>query len=170
MPPILQLDLQQILSQAISFAVLVVVLRKFAWGPLLGVLDARRARIEDDLAQAAESKNELSRLQAEISQRLAKIDEESRNKVQQALLDAKRVSLEIQEQARTQARAILAKSQETVEQELAQAKVVLRDQIADMTVQAVERILQQKLDAKADEKLIGGILDELERTTPQSSG
>ena len=167
MPPILQLDLQQILSQAISFAVLVVVLRKFAWGPLLGVLDARRARIEEDLARAAESKTELARLQAEISARLTKIDEEARNKVQQALLEAKRVSLEIQDQARTQARAILAKSQETVEQELAQAKVVLRNQIADMTVQAVERILQQKLDAKADEKLIGGILDELERGTPR---
>lgn len=169
MPPILQLDLQQILSQAIAFAVLVVVLRKCAWRPLLGVLDARRARIEDDLAHAAESKTELSRLQAEISARLSKIDEEARNKVQQALLDAKRVSLEIQEQARTQARAILAKSQETVAQELAQAKVVLRDQIADMTVQAVERILQQKLDAKADEKLIGGILDELERGTPRAA-
>lgn len=169
MPPILQLDLQQILSQAIAFAVLVVVLRKFAWGPLLGVLDQRRARIEEDLARAAESKTELARLQAEISSRLAKIDEEARNKVQHALLDAKRVSLEIQEQARTQARAILAKSQETVAQELAQAKVVLRDQIADMTVQAVERILQQKLDAKADEKLIGGILDELERGTPRAA-
>jgi F-type H+-transporting ATPase subunit b len=170
MPPILQLDLQQILSQAISFALLVVVLRKFAWGPLLGILDQRRARIEADLRQAAESKEALGRLQHELSTRLAKIDEETRNKIQQALLEAKRVSLEMQEQARVQARAILAKSQETVEQELAQAKAMLRDQIAEMTVQAVERVLQQKLDQPSDDKLISGILDELERQAPRQAG
>ena len=161
MPPILQLDLAQILSQAVSFVLLLAVLRRFAWRPLLGILDQRRAHIEGELRAAAQSRVELAHLQQDYAQRLAKIDEEARGKIQQAILEGKRIGMEVQEEARLQAREILAKSKETIEMELAKAKVTLRDQMADMTVDAVERILKQKLDAATDHKLIDSILDEL---------
>ncbi len=159
----LQLEWQQLLSQAISFLVLVWIMKRFAWRPLLGVLDQRRARIEQDLSEAASKKEELARLQAEYGQRLAKIEEEARTKIQQAILEGKRISLEVQEQARQQARAIIAKSQETVELEIAKARVTLRDQVAAMTIEAVERILQQKLDPKTDHTLVESVLNELEQ-------
>jgi F-type H+-transporting ATPase subunit b len=160
---VLQLDLQQVLSQAISFIVLLMILRRFAWRPLLAILDERRRHIETTLQDVAKKKAELERLQVDYSQRLAKIDDEARVKIQQAVLEGKRIALEVQEEARAQAQAILAKSKETVELELAKAKVTLRDQIADMTVEAVERVLQQKLDAKADRALVESVIDELER-------
>ena len=158
----LALDLQQILSQAISFIVLLMILRRFAWRPLLTILDERRRRIETTLGDVARQKVEMERLQADYSQRLAKIDDEARVKIQQAVLEGKRIAMEVQEEARAQAQAILAKSKETVELELAKAKVTLRDQIADMTVEAVERVLQQKLDAKTDRQLVDSALEELE--------
>ena len=158
----LALDLQQILSQAISFIVLLMILRRFAWRPLLTILDERRRRIETTLGDVARQKTQMERLQADYSQRLAKIDDEARVKIQQAVLEGKRIALEVQEQARAQGQAILAKSKETVELELAKAKVTLRDQIVDMTVEAVERVLQQKLDAKTDRHLVETVLDELE--------
>ena len=159
----LALDLQQVLSQAISFIVLLWLLRRFAWRPLLTILDERRRHIETTLQDVASKKTELERLQADYAQRLAKIDDEARVKIQQAVLEGKRIAIEVQEEARAQAQAILAKSKETVELELAKAKVTLRDQIADMTVEAVERVLQQKLDAKTDRALVESALDELER-------
>ena len=61
-----------------------------------------------------------------------------------------------------QASTILTKSKETVELELAKAKVTLRDEVATMTVEAVERILRQKLDAAADRRLVETVLGELE--------
>ena len=158
----LQLDLQQILSQAISFVLLVLILKRFAWRPLLAILDKRRAHIEEELRQVAQSKAQLTQLQADYSQRLGKIDEEARVKIQQAILEGKRIALEVQEEAREQAQAILTKSKETVELELAKAKVTLRNDVAAMTVDAVERILQQKLDSKTDRHLVDSILDELE--------
>ena len=164
----LQLDLQQVLSQALSFLILLWVLRRFAWKPLLGVLDARRRTIEDELRHAAQGRQDLERLKMEYSERVAKIDEEARAKIQQAVLEGKRISLEVQEQARAQGQAILMKSKETVELELAKAKVTLRDELASMTLEAVERILQQKLDAKADRQLIDAALDDLERGKVQS--
>ena len=167
MPPILQLDLAQILSQAFSFVLLVWVLRRFAWRPLLGMLDQRRARIEDELRAVAQGRAELTALQQDYAQRLAKIDEEARAKIQQAILEGKRIGMEVQEEARAQAREVVAKSKETIELELAKAKVTLRDQMADMTVDAVERILKQKLDAATDHKLIDSILDELAAPSQQ---
>jgi F-type H+-transporting ATPase subunit b len=168
MPAFLQPDIQQIISQAISFLLLLVILRRFAWGPLLTILDQRRARIEGDLKHAADAKVEVARLREELDRRLAKIDEETRAKIQQAILEAKQISLQIQDEARTQGKAILAKSKETVELELAQAKVMLRDQVAEMTVQAVERVLKQKLDASADQRLIESILIDLEGTASRT--
>ena len=163
MPPVLQLDLQQIVSQALSFLLLLWVLRRFAWRPLLSLLDQRRSRIEEELRQVAQSRAELARLQEDYGRRLAAIEEEARTKLQQAILEGKRISVEIQEQARAQGSAILSKSKETVELELAKARVVLRDQVVQITMEAVERILRQKLDAKADRHLVDAVLDELER-------
>ncbi len=160
----LQLDLQQILSQAISFALLVVILKRFAWKPLLAMLDHRRAHIEEELRQVAQSRAEMTRLQQEYSQRLAKIEDEARVKIQQSVLEGKRIAIEIQEQARTQAQAIMAKSKETIELELAKAKVSLRDQMAGMTLEAVERVLRHKLDPAADRRLVDAVLDEIEKS------
>ena len=158
----LALDLQQILSQVLSFLVLLWLLRRFAWRPLLTILDRRRAHIEEELRHVAQSKAQLARLQDEYGQRIAKIDEEARVKIQQAILEGKRIAIEVQEQARTQAHAILTKSKETVELELAKAKVTLRDEVAAMTVDAVERILKHKLDDKADRHLVESVLEELD--------
>ena len=162
MPAFLQPDLQQILSQAVSFLILLALLKRFAWRPLLGALDQRRARIEEELRHVAQSKTELARLQADYRQRLAKIEEEARVKIQQAILDGKRIAIEIQEQARAQGAAIIAKSKETVELELAKAKVTLRDHLVAMTMEATGRILHAKVDAKVDRQVVDAVLDELE--------
>ena len=168
MPAFLQPDLQQILSQAVSFLLLLWLLRRFAWGPLLGVLDLRRNRIEEEFRQIAQTKSELARLQEDYGRRLAAIEEEARTKIQQAILDGKRVGAEIQEQAREQAAAILAKSKDAVEMELAKARVTLRDQVARMTIEAVERVLRGTLDAKTDRRLVDQILEELDRAQARS--
>lgn len=162
MPSFLQPDLAQILSQAISFVLLVVILKRVAWKPLLGILDARRAHIEEQLSQIAQSRVELGTLQADYAQRLAQIDEEARVKIQQSILEGKRISMEVQEQARAQALAILTKSKETIELEFAKAQVTLRDRMAEMTVAAVEHVLRKKLDAKTDHQLVDAVLAELE--------
>ena len=161
----LELDVQQIISQALSFLILLWVLRRFAWKPLLGALDARRQHIEDELRKVSESRQEMIRLQTEYAERITKIEDEARDKIQQAVKDGKRIAGEIQEEARGQAHAIITKSKETVELELAKAKVTLRDQVATMTMDAVEKLLHQKLDAKADRKLVETTLDELERSS-----
>ncbi len=153
--------LAQILTTALGFFLLVLVLRKLFWANILQLLDARRARIEQDLQQAAASRAEMAQLQQEYAQRLEKINEEARAKIQDAVQEGRRIASEIQEDARAQAQGILAKSKETIELELAKAKVPLRDELADMTIEAVSDVLRQKLNPETDKALVSSILDEL---------
>ena len=165
---ILQLDLQQVISQAFSFLLLLWVLRRFAWRPLLAMLDERRARIERSFQEARERQDELTRLQEDYSRRIAAIEAEARTKIQESIKEGKRVALEIQEQARAQGAALITKSKETVELELAKAKITLRDQMVALTTDAVERILREKLDAEKDTRLVEAVLDELDREPPSA--
>ena len=80
-----------------------------------------------------------------------------------AILEGKRVSVEIQEQARAQGFVLMNKAKETIELEIAKAKVTLRDQMAGLTVEALERVLRRKVDERADRQLVESVLDELER-------
>jgi len=168
MPPVLQLDLQQIVSQALAFIVLVWAMRRFAWKPLLATLDARKARIEDGLKQIEEGKAQAERLQQQLQSRLEKIDEETRNKIQDAIRDGRRVAAEIQDEARAQAQEILAKAKDTIELELAKAKITLRDDMTDMTLLAVQDLLRQKLNPETDKALVASILDELSQSSKPS--
>lgn len=153
----------QILTTAAGFFLLVFFLRRFFWNTVLQMLDERRARIEEGYRQIEQGKREMAQLQADITKRLAAIDDEARSKLQQAILEGKRIGIEVQEQARAQAQQILTKSKDTVELELAKARTILRDQVAQMTIEAVEKVLAQKLDAKTDAALVNAALDELER-------
>ena len=155
--------IQELSIQVVGFLLLFIIMKRVAWHPLLGVLDQRRAHIEEELRQAAKRKAELARLQDDYTQRLAKIEDEARSKIQQAILDGKRIAMEIQEQARAQGYAIVTKSKEAIELELAKAKVTLRDQVAQMTLEAVERILRQRLDERTDRRLVDAVLDEMEQ-------
>ena len=103
------------------------------------------------------------RLQGEYAQRLAKIEDEARVKIQQAILEGKRISSEIQEEARAQSSALVNKAKETIDLELAKAKVTLRDELAAMTLDALERILHERLDEEKDKRLVQSVLEELEQ-------
>ena len=153
----------QILTTVVGFFLLVAVLRKLFWRSVLQLLDDRRRRIEEGLQNVTRSQQKLDRMQEEYSHRLAKIEDEARTKIQQAILEGKRISLEVQEEARAQAQAAMTKAKETVELELAKARVTLRDQVAAMTMEALERVLRQKLDAKTDRHVVDEVLDDLER-------
>jgi F-type H+-transporting ATPase subunit b len=156
--------LAQIVTNVVGFLLLVFILRRFFWNAVLRVLDARRARIEDGLRSIEQSTRDLERLKQELRDRLAKIDGEARVKIQQAIVEGRRIAQEIQEEARAQALGLIAKSKETITLELAKAKVSLRDELADLAIDAIERLLKQKCDPETDRALVAAVLEELGRS------
>ncbi len=160
----LDISIQEILTQTFGFAVLVLILKKFAWRPVLELLEARRAKIATGLGEIDKAKSDVETLKADYSKKIALIQEEARGKIQEAIQEGKSVSREIQESARKQAKEILEKSKDDIAIETAKARISLRNEIANLVAFATERIVNEKLTEKKDEELIAKYLKDLEQS------
>lgn len=159
----MNLSIQEILTQAFAFAILVFVLKKFAWKPLLQLLDERREKIRSGLEDIEQSKKDVEVLKQKYEELRAKIEEEARDRIQQAVSEGKRVGRELQDEARQEARKILDKAKDDLALEVAKAKVALREQIANLTLATTERLIREKMDAKKDKDLILQLIEDLEK-------
>ena len=162
----MQLLWQEILTHIVGFLILLVLLRRFLWTPVLGMLEARRAQIAQGLADVERAKTEIERVKTEYGERLHRIEEEARVKLREATLEGKRIGAEIQEQAHVEARKIIEEMKNKLHLEIAQAKVELRNQIAGLAVDATERLLRERLTDGKDRELVTRFLGELETTKP----
>lgn len=162
----MEIDPKQILVHALGFLILLAILRKFAWGALLGAMEQRSRRIASEFEGIEKAKLELDRLKQDYQQHLAKIEEEARGKIQQAVNEGRRVASEIEEEARAHARETLEKTKETIAQEVAKARVELKEQVVDLAIQATHKILQQNLDEETDRRMIEAFIREIDTLSP----
>ena len=158
----MSLSLQEILTQALGFVLLVWVLKRIFWKPVLGALEARRQKIEEAFRQIENQKKEIESLRSDYTSRIAKIEEEARGKLQEAVDEGRRVSREIQEKSRDEAKAILTRSKEDLGLEIAKAKIELRREIAGLTLLAAEKLLREKMSEEKHREKILEMIDELE--------
>lgn len=149
--------------QLLAFLIVFWTLKSLAWKPLMAMLDARSEKIRAGLASLEESKKEVETLKAKYEESRAKIEEEAREKIQQAVTEGKRVAREIQDGARNEARSLLDKAKEDLALEVAKAKVTLRNEITDLTLASTERLVSQKMDAKRDRELVLEFIEKVER-------
>ena len=161
----MNLSIQEILTQAGAFILLVWVLKKMAWKPLLQLLDERREKIQKGFSEIEAAKRDLEKLKADYEHARNHIEEEGRRRLQEAIDEGKKIARELQEEARREARAVLDKAKEDIQLEAAKAKVTLRNEIADLTLAATERVLNEKLDSTKDKELVLDFIEDLEKLT-----
>ena len=159
----MNLSIQEILTQAAAFILLVWVLKRMAWKPLLKLLDERREKIRTGFEEIEKAKKDVEELKRQYEQAHARIDEEGRQKLQQVIDEGKRVARELQDGSRREARTILEKAKEDIVLEVAKAKVTLRNEIADLTLAATERLLGEKLDETKDKEIVLDFIEDLEK-------
>ena len=153
--------LAQFVVNILAFLLLLAILKKFAWGSLLKLIDERRDKIASEFEGIEKAKQELEKLKVEYQAHLTKIEEEARGKIQQAINDGRRIASEIEEDARTHARETLEKTKETVTLEVAKARVELKEQIVDLAIQATHKVLQQNLDEETDRRMIEAFIKDI---------
>ena len=158
----MSLSLREILTQALGFLLLVWVMKRIFWKPLLASLEARRHGIEETFRQIEERKKEMEKLRSDYEARIAKIEEEARQKLQEAVDQGRGIAREIQEKAREEARAILTRSKEDLGLEIAKAKIELRREIAGLTLLTAERLLKEKMNEEKHREKILEMIEELE--------
>ena len=160
--------LAQFVVNILAFLLLLAILKKFAWGSLLKLIDDRRHKIASEFEAIEQAKLEIEKLKVDYQERVAKIEEEARGKIQQAVDEGRRVGAEVEEGARAHAREILEKSKEAIALEVAKARVELKDQVVDLAIQATHKILQQHLDEETDRRMIEAFIKEINAVDPST--
>ncbi len=145
------------IGQIVVFLTLLFLLKKYLYGPLNDLMEARSRKISEGLAAADAGKQARARAQAEVKGQL----KEARAKAQEILTAAGKRAAEIEEEttnkARVEAGKILDAAREEVNAELNKARQELRKEVADIAMLAAERVLQVELD----ETRHAGLIDEV---------
>lgn len=158
----MNLDFGQIVTQVIGFVIAVLVLKRFAWGPILKLLDERREAIAGRFAEADTAKQGAERLRMEYEGRMREIDAEARKKMQEAIGEGQRVASQIKEEARREGRDAVARAREEAEHERAKARILLRDDIVEMALSATEKVVGERLDPEKHRRLVDEFIQDVE--------
>lgn len=150
-----------VIWMAIVFLIVLILLRKFAWKPILGMIKAREESIENALKSAEKAKAEMQSLQADNERILA----EARNQRDIMLKEAREMKETIINEAKGKAKAeadkLLALSREAIQNEKMAAITELKNQVAILSIDIAEKILKRELSAENKQKdLIGDLLKE----------
>ena len=153
--------LAQFVVNILAFLLLLWILKKFAWGSLLKLIDERREKIASEFDRIEKTQRELAQLKTDYQEHLVRIEEEARVKIQQAVAEGRRVASEIEEEARARNRESLEKTKEAITLEVAKAREELREQVVDLAIQATHKILRQHLDEETDRRMIEAFIKEI---------
>jgi F-type H+-transporting ATPase subunit b len=158
----LELNLNLFLYQLgifVVFAVVVAVIYKLLLAP---VLRERRERIEGDLARAAQARADANDLKERYEKRMTEVGDEAAGVLKRVHEEAARHREELLRQARRQAEALMAKTEELIAIEEAQALAKLRAQVADMAVAVAGRVLEETRTGERERALAEKFAAELE--------
>ncbi len=166
----LGIDLWGFLVQLVAFVIFVWLFWKFALGPITRILDQRQDRIRESLEAAERMKVELAATAQRNEEALAEARRQAQQVVTQAREAADATLARAREDAARQGDEYLARAQATLQQETQQARLMLRQEVADLSVMAAEKIVRKNLDPAAQARLIEETLAEAGAGTNGASG
>ena len=155
------IDFKQVATQIVGFLIFLWLIRKYAWGPVLETLEARRAKIVGDLAHAEKEKQDAAALKADLDRQLKGIEAQARQKIQEAVSEGQRIAADIKSDAQGQARERLERAEADIQTERLKAEKALQEDVAKMAVQGAEKILKKKLDEAEQRRLIAEYVAEV---------
>ncbi len=146
----------------ISFSVILFILKKFAWKPILKALEERENTIDTALKSADKAREEMEHLKADNE----KIIKEAKNIRDNLLKEARQIKdkiiSEAKQKANSEANIIIADAKRQIENEKEAALDEIKNQIADFSVEIAEKILKKKLEKTKDQNdLINKLINEI---------
>jgi len=164
--PLVQLDPGLYIWTIVVFLVLLGLLARFAWKPLLEALEARQESIRRSLDDAAKAKQELERLQVESQRILAEARAEADTIVARTREDAARLRDELRAKAQQESATIVKNAQKQIELETARAVQQIRHEAVDLSIAIASKLLQRNVSKADNERLIEDTFKQLEAQRP----
>jgi len=132
----------------VSFLILVLLLAKFAWKPIMNGINARNKSIEDALLLAEKTKAEMLTLQAD-NERIVKEARAERDALLKEAREMKdQLIAQAKEQAHTEAEKLIAGAKDSIQKEKQQALQELKMQVAEISIEIAEKVLRKELENK----------------------
>jgi F-type H+-transporting ATPase subunit b len=154
----LGINLPTLIAFIVNFAILYFLLQAFLFGPVMKNLDERRRRIADSLRAAEDVQRQSAENQRAVQESL----DQARREGQQLIAQAQQAGNRIQDEARAAARqeqeAMLTRARTEIQLERDSAIGELRQEFAELTIEAAEKVIGQSLDRQAHERLINQVL------------
>jgi F-type H+-transporting ATPase subunit b len=160
---LLSVDVTLLWATIVVFALFAWVLGKFAWGPLLKIVDEREKTIRDQVDSAQQAAADAKDLLVQHQEMLKGAGREREEILQKAVKEAEQVRVDLVTKARADADQVVSKAREQMQREKDQAIAELRAQVADIAVEAASRIVKSSLTEEAQRKLVDDYIKELPR-------
>lgn len=144
----------------VVFALLLLLLRKFAWNPILDALDAREKAVRESLDQAARIQEENARLAAEQARLQAEARAESARLIQEARESGEALKRSLEASAQEEKRRILASAQQEIDAQVQAAVAELRKTTAELSIGIAGKLMRQNLDDAKNRALVDQLIRE----------
>ncbi|MDE2652634.1 MAG: F0F1 ATP synthase subunit B [Gemmatimonadetes bacterium] len=145
----------------LTFLTLLVILGKYAWGPLLGALDKREKGIQGNIDDAKRQRDEAEKLLAEYREQLADGRRQAQAMVAEGREAADALRKELEAKAREETQAMLANARREITREREAAVEAVRRESVDVALAVASRLLSERLDADRDRQLAMDYIDDL---------
>ena len=150
-----------LIAQVLNFLVLVFVLAKFAYKPLLKAMDDRKNKIAGDLAAADQAKADAEAVKAEYAAKLADARQEAQAIIDNARKTAQAAHDKIMADTKAEQEQVIAAAKETIAMEKKKSLDDIRSQVIALSMAAASKIVERKLGSEEDKKLAGEIVDSI---------
>ena len=157
----MEIDPTQLIWSIINFLILLAILYKFLWNPILKTFDKRKEEINTNLTSAEEQKKEAERMLNEYKEILNNANNEAQEIINKANKTAEQNKNEIINQAREEANKISQKAREDIAREKENAMKEVRDEIATLAVMAAGKVLEKNITKEDHEKMVKEFLSEV---------
>lgn len=135
------------------FILLLILLSKFVWKPMLDAIDAREKKIAGDLEQAKKAREEAEKYKADIEKRLAELKNEIKKRYDEAVYEANTEKEKIIEKAHKQAEVMIENAKKEIEEYKNNVLKEVEEKIVDLAVLVSKRVLNHIVDKKIEEKI-----------------
>jgi F-type H+-transporting ATPase subunit b len=163
--PLVQPDPGLFIWTILTFLVLLGLLAKFAWGPLLKALEERQELIRTSLDDADKAKQELERLNQESAQIISEARAEAQSIVVKSRADAETVREDLRRKAKEEGDALIRSAQRQIELETARALQQIRHEVVDLSLTVASKLIKKNLTQEDNDALIQHSLAQIDTST-----
>ena len=149
-----------LISQFISFGLLLIVLLVLAYRPITKMLDERSNKIKESMDQTEFIKQQVAKTEQMVQEQLAQARKQGQDLVAQAAQIGERLREEARQQARQDAEAIVARARIEIQTEREDAIAKLREEFVEIAIEAAEKVINKALDRETHRQLIQDTLEE----------